>query len=434
MGIMSNQPRSLTFIEKIFSVRNEGTRKVISFFGLKIRFRTPRLVYRELNARLDRQQDDFNTKFSMLQDQSRQFSHEFNSLLEKQKQEFNSKLINLLEQQSRSFISELSTRLAKVPHDDVNRKLAANVEKQAKIFDSKVRELNAKCQALLYKIHRYCPDEKRAIALKDWFYEHTGEALDLDNPQTYNEKIQWMKLNDTTPLKTLLADKYAVRGWVKEKIGEQYLIPLLGAWDKFDDIDFNALPKKFALKCNHGSGYNVIVTDKSKLDLGLLRRRINTWMSEDYAFKSGFELQYSAIPRKIVAEKYIENNDRDLFDYKFWCFDGKVKYIQFLSERYTNANGAQMAFYDRGWNKLNFIVAHTLDDKTIKKPDNLESMIELAEKLSSGFNYVRVDFYDVNNKIYFGEMTFTPDSGQGKWEPEEMNLTIGRMIKLPIKD
>lgn len=111
MGIMSNQPRSLTFIEKIFSVRNEGTRKVISFFGLKIRFRTPRLVYRELNARLDRQQDDFNTKFSMLQDQSRQFSHEFNSLLEKQKQEFNSKLINLLEQQSRSFISELSTRL-----------------------------------------------------------------------------------------------------------------------------------------------------------------------------------------------------------------------------------------------------------------------------------------------------------------------------------
>lgn len=388
MGIMSNQPRSLTFIEKIFSVRNEGTRKVISFFGLKIRFRTPRLVYRELNARLDRQQDDFNTKFSMLQDQSRQFSHEFNSLL----------------------------------------------EKQAKIFDSKVRELNAKCQALLYKIHKYCPDEKRAIALKDWFYEHTGEALDLDNPQTYNEKIQWMKLNDTTPLKTLLADKYAVRGWVKEKIGEQYLIPLLGAWDKFDDIDFNALPKKFALKCNHGSGYNVIVTDKSKLDLGLLRRRINTWMSEDYAFKSGFELQYSAIPRKIVAEKYIENNDRDLFDYKFWCFDGKVKYIQFLSERYTNANGAQMAFYDRGWNKLNFIVAHPLDDKTIKKPDNLESMIELAEKLSSGFNYVRVDFYDVNNKIYFGEMTFTPDSGQGKWEPEEMNLTIGRMIKLPIKD
>ena len=243
-----------------------------------------------------------------------------------------------------------------------------------------------------------------------------------------------MKLNDTTPLKTLLVDKYAVRGWVKEKIGEQYLIPLLGAWDKFDDIDFNALPKKFALKCNHGSGYNVIVTDKSKLDLGLLRRRINTWMSEDYAFKSGFELQYSAIPRKIVAEKYIENNDRDLFDYKFWCFDGKVKYIQFLSERYTNANGAQMAFYDRGWNKLNFIVAHPLDDKTIKKPDNLESMIELAEKLSSGFNYVRVDFYDVNNKIYFGEMTFTPDSGQGKWEPEEMNLTIGRMIKLPIKD
>lgn len=430
---MSNETRGLTIFEKIFSVRNEGTRKVICFLGLKIRFRTPRLVYRELHARLEKQSDDLDKLNSLLKQQSQMFGNALNSKLKEQEQYFNNRFIDLLEQQSQSFNNSFGNRLEK-QFKDLNGEVTARLEKQAKIFDSKVRELNAKCQALLYKIHRYCPDEKRAIALKDWFYEHTGEALDLDNPQTYNEKIQWMKLNDTTPLKTLLADKYAVRGWVKEKIGEQYLIPLLGAWDKFDDIDFNALPKKFALKCNHGSGYNVIVTDKSKLDLGLLRRRINTWMSEDYAFKSGFELQYSAIPRKIVAEKYIENNDRDLFDYKFWCFDGKVKYIQFLSERYTNANGAQMAFYDRGWNKLNFIVAHTLDDKTIKKPDNLESMIELAEKLSSGFNYVRVDFYDVNNKIYFGEMTFTPDSGQGKWEPEEMNLTIGRMIKLPIKD
>lgn len=430
---MSNETRGLTIFEKIFSVRNEGTRKVICFLGLKIRFRTPRLVYRELHARLEKQSDDLDKLNSLLKQQSQMFGNALNSKLKEQEQYFNNRFIDLLEQQSQSFNNSFGNRLEK-QFKDLNGEVTARLEKQAKIFDSKVRELNAKCQALLYKIHKYCPDEKRAIALKDWFYEHTGEALDLDNPQTYNEKIQWMKLNDTTPLKTLLADKYAVRGWVKEKIGEQYLIPLLGAWDKFDDIDFNALPKKFALKCNHGSGYNVIVTDKSKLDLGLLRRRINTWMSEDYAFKSGFELQYSAIPRKIVAEKYIENNDRDLFDYKFWCFDGKVKYIQFLSERYTNANGAQMAFYDRGWNKLNFIVAHTLDDKTIKKPDNLESMIELAEKLSSGFNYVRVDFYDVNNKIYFGEMTFTPDSGQGKWEPEEMNLTIGRMIKLPIKD
>lgn len=433
MGIMSNQPRSLTFIEKIFSVRNEGTRKVISFFGLKIRFRTPRLVYRELNARLDRQQDDFNAKFSMLQDQSRQFSHEFNSLLEKQKQEFNSKLINLLEQQSRSFISELSTRLAKVPHDDVNRKLAANVEKQAKIFDSKVRELNAKCQALLYKIHRYCPDDKRPLAMKDWFYEHTGEQLDLDNPQTYNQKIQWLKLYDSTPVKARLSDKYQVREWIKEKIGEEYLIPLLGVWDNFDDIDFNKLPDKFALKCNHGSGYNIIVKDKSKLDLAAVRRKVNEWMNEDYSFKSGFELQYTLIPRKIVIEQYIENKNDDLYDYKFWCFDGEVKYIEFISGRYTNQK--KLAFYDINWQKQNFLSDRAvLDDEVIEKPDNFDLMVKLAETLSKGFNHVRVDFYDVNNKIYFGEMTFTTSSGVCPWQPKEEDLEFGKMIKLPSKN
>ena len=387
MGIMSNQPRSLTFIEKIFSVRNEGTRKVISFFGLKIRFRTPRLVYRELNARLDRQQDDFNTKFSMLQDQSRQFSHEFNSLL----------------------------------------------EKQAKIFDSKVRELNAKCQALLYKIHRYCPDDKRPLAMKDWFYEHTGEQLDLDNPQTYNQKIQWLKLYDSTPVKARLSDKYQVREWIKEKIGEEYLIPLLGVWDNFDDIDFNKLPDKFALKCNHGSGYNIIVKDKSKLDLAAVRRKVNEWMNEDYSFKSGFELQYTLIPRKIVIEQYIENKNDDLYDYKFWCFDGEVKYIEFISGRYTNQK--KLAFYDINWQKQNFLSDRAvLDDEVIEKPDNFDLMVKLAETLSKGFNHVRVDFYDVNNKIYFGEMTFTTSSGVCPWQPKEEDLEFGKMIKLPSKN
>ena len=118
------------------------------------------------------------------------------------------------------------------------------------------------------RIHEYCPDEKRAVALKEWYFDATGETLNLDNPQTCNEKIQWLKLYDSTPLKSRLADKFAVRSWIKEKIGEQYLVPLLGVWDRFDDIDFDSLPQKFVLKCNHGSGYNIIVTDKSKFDLG----------------------------------------------------------------------------------------------------------------------------------------------------------------------
>lgn len=379
----------LSLAEKLFSVRNEGTRKVICILGLKIRFRTPRLVYRELNARLEAQAQDFNSKLIALQ---QDHAHS-------------------LEIQAPSFTNELSTRL----------------EQQLQLFND-VRG------RLIYKIHEYCPDEKRVAALSDWFFEVTGETLNLENPQSFNEKIQWLKLHESTPLKARLTDKYAVREWVKEKIGEQYLIPLLGVWDRFDDIDFDKLPEKFALKCNHGSGYNIIVTDKSKFDRGGAKRLITSWLNEDFAFRNGFELHYSLIPRKIIAEEYIENRDRDLFDYKFWCFDGKVRYIQFLSERYTNAHGAQMAFYDRNWKKLDFVVAHPLDEKTISKPDNLDSMIELAEKLSQGFSYVRVDFYDVNNRIFFGEMTFTPDSGSGRWDPAEMNMTIGSMLNLPVND
>ena len=295
-------------------------------------------------------------------------------------------------------------------------------------LNMKIEELKRNC---IYKIHKYCSEEKRAEALKDWYFEHTGEKLNLENPKTFNEKIQWLKLYDSTPEKTRLADKYLVRDWVKEKIGEEYLIPLLGVWDKFDDINFDELPKQFVLKCNHGSGYNIIVKDKSKLDIEDARKKINKWLNEDFAFK-GFEMHYSSIQRKIIAEKYIENDNNDLYDYKFWCFDGKMKYIQFLSER--NTDGLKMAFYDKDWNKQNFVYSHPMDTKIITKPDNLDTMIQLAEKLASGMNHVRVDFYRLNNGIiYFGEMTFTSCSGVCKFNPEIANLQLGNLIKLSKK-
>ena len=429
---MSNQPRSLTIIEKIFSVRNEGSRKVICIFGLKIRFSTPRLVYRELHARLERQGEDLEKLNSLLKEQSQSFSNELNRRLKEQEQYFNNRFIDLLEQQSRSFNNGFGSRLEE-RFKSLNGELTARLDKQAKVFDGKFNGLNGRCKTLLYKIHRYCPDDKRPLAMKDWFYEHTGEQLDLDNPQTYNQKIQWLKLYDSTPVKARLSDKYQVREWIKEKIGEEYLIPLLGVWDNFDDIDFNKLPDKFALKCNHGSGYNIIVKDKSKLDLAAVRRKVNEWMNEDYSFKSGFELQYTLIPRKIVIEQYIENKNDDLYDYKFWCFDGEVKYIEFISGRYTNQK--KLAFYDINWQKQNFLSDRAvLDDEVIEKPDNFDLMVKLAETLSKGFNHVRVDFYDVNNKIYFGEMTFTTSSGVCPWQPKEEDLEFGKMIKLPSKN
>lgn len=285
---------------------------------------------------------------------------------------------------------------------------------------------------LLYKIHKYCPNEKRPIALADWYYETTGKVLNLDNPQTFNEKIQWMKLYDSTPIKTQLADKYLVRSWITEKIGDEYLIPLLGVWDRFEDIDFDSLPNQFVLKCNHGCGYNIIVKDKSKLNIDETRQKINNWLNEDFAFRCGFEMHYSAIPRKIIAEKYIENNNNDLYDYKFWCFNGKVEYIQFLSER--NTNGLKMAFYNKNWEKQDFVYTYPLDSKEIKKPENLDEMIKLSEILAQEFPHVRVDFYRLENgQIYFGEMTFTSCSGISKWVPEITDLKFGEKIVLQTK-
>lgn len=269
-------------------------------------------------------------------------------------------------------------------------------------------------------------------ALLDWWYKLTGKHLNLYNPKTFNEKIQWLKLYDSTPIKTRLADKYLVRDWVAEKIGSEYLIPLLGVYDKFEEIDFDKLPDRFVIKCNHGCAYNIIVKDKSKLDLNDVKAKLDKWMAEDFALKFGLELHYRDIPHKIIIEEFIENKKSggDLYDYKFWCFDGHVEYIQFLSER--NTDGLKMAFYDKNWNKQDFVYSYPLDTKTIEKPDNLDDMIKMAEKLSDGFGHVRVDFYRMDDgKIYFGEMTFTSASGSCKWNDEKINRYFGDLIKLP---
>ncbi len=268
---------------------------------------------------------------------------------------------------------------------------------------------------------------KRELAL--WFKERTGKTLNLDNPQTFNEKIQWLKLYDSTPLKTRLADKYLVRDWVKEKIGEQYLIPLLGVYDSFDEIDFDKLPDRFVMKCNHGSGYNIIVPDKSKLDLADAKQKVDTWMKENFAFKTGFELHYRDMQPKIVIEEYIQEIGDALYDYRFFCSNGKV--IQIWLDLYSGTPYHQRKIYDKNWNELDVIVKWPRLEKEIEKPKNLEKMLQLSETLSKSFALVRVDFYDVNNHIYFGEMTFTSMSGIGEFSPEMEDLKLGKLIKLP---
>ena len=256
----------------------------------------------------------------------------------------------------------------------------------------------------LIKSYRQNVPYKKEI--EDWYRNVSkNRYFNIDYPQTFNEKIQWLKLYDSTPIKTRLADKYLEREWVKEKIGEKYLIELLGAYDTFDEIDFKKLPKQFVIKCNHGCGYNIIVKDKSKLDIKEARKKINAWMKENYAFRFGCELQYRDIKPKIIVEKYLENKNHDfLTDYKFYCFNGNPKYLQIISSRTEKEH--KTSFYDQNWTKQSFY-DNLFENKVLEKPQNYQQMINLAQKLSQDFSYVRVDFYVLDDgTIKFGEMTF----------------------------
>ena len=269
----------------------------------------------------------------------------------------------------------------------------------------------------LYQVAKKTDPKDYPKLLKKRFELETGKKLDLDHPQTYNEKIQWMKLYDSTPLKTQLADKYRVREWIREKIGDQYLIPLLGVWYKFDDIDFDSLPDQFALKCNHGCGYNYIVKDKKAMNMEYARKKFEYWLKRNYTFVScRLELHYKDIKPCIIAEKYIEQMDGNLYDYKIHVFNGEPKIIQVIGDRDLNHHKAREAFFDPDWNQVK-LANHTYESYDIlpKKPEKLQQMLQIAEKLGSEFTYVRVDLYDLSGDIKFGEMTFAPKSGFGKW-------------------
>ena len=278
-----------------------------------------------------------------------------------------------------------------------------------------------------YKYFSKLKEKNYKKGLKIWYKKMTKKNLNLENPKTYTEKIQWIKLYDIDNLKTKLADKYLVRDWVKKKIGEKYLIPLLGVWDKFNDINFNNFPNKFVLKCNHGSNMNIIVLDKNKFNIYEAKKKINYWMKINYAFIYGLELQYKNIKRKIIAEEYIENNKNNINDYKIWCFEGKVDTIMVISERKRNKT---YVFYDKNWNLLPFYYSNYIEKK-IDKPKYLNELINISETLSKGFKHVRTDFYILNNDtIKFGEMTFTPNSGIVNFLKEEYNEYFGNKIHI----
>lgn len=285
-------------------------------------------------------------------------------------------------------------------------------------------------EPLSYTFYANCRDLNVKTELQDLYRLRTGEDIDIDHPRTFNQKMQWMKLYDNPPIKTELSDKYAVRKYVAKQIGEQYLVPLLGVWDSFDQIDFSKLPGKFVLKCTHGSGMNLLIKDKSQFDIKMAKIRFEEWMQMNYAY-AGFEMNYANIKPKIIAERMLEmkNGAEDIPDYKLMCFHGKVRCSFVCSERFS-PDGLKVTFYDTDWKVMPFERHYPRSRYPSSKPENYDKMVELAEKLADGQRFVRVDFYEVNGKIYFGELTFYPGSGVEEFTPVEWDKKLGDWICL----
>ena len=267
--------------------------------------------------------------------------------------------------------------------------------------------------------------------IKKKFKESLGYELNLENPKTFNEKLQWLKLYYNDPLMTKCADKYLVREYVSEKGYSKILNELYGAYDKFSDIDISKLPNKFVIKCTHGCAYNVICRDKKKFNYEETQKKVNSWMNEKYGYVST-ELHYLNIKPRIIVEKYISDMD-SLFptDYKFYCFDGYVDSVLVCVDRQIGQ--PKFYFFDENWKlkRYNKRGKEAPEDFALPKPQNLDKMFEIAHVLSKGIPFVRVDLYNVRGKIYFGELTFFPASGFDSNRLPEADMYFGRLIKLP---
>lgn len=258
-----------------------------------------------------------------------------------------------------------------------------------------------------------------------------GKKLNLDTPITYNEKLQWLKLYNRMPEYTAMVDKYEVKPIVAKIIGEDYIIPTLGVWNHFDEIDFDKLPNQFVLKCTHDSGGLVVCKDKSKLDRKAAKRKIEQCLKNNF-FWGMREWPYKNVKPRVIAEQYMEDKQtKELRDYKFFCFDGEVKALFIATERMKEGEETKFDFFDENYNHLPFTNGHPNAEVLPQKPVCFDEMKVLAAKLSKGIPHVRVDFYEVNGKVYFGEMTFFHWSGFKPFVPEEWDNTFGSWIKLP---
>lgn len=261
------------------------------------------------------------------------------------------------------------------------------------------------------------------------FEYRMGYSFNMDSPKTFNEKIQWLKLFDRNPDYVQMVDKYEVKRYVADKIGPEYIIPTLGLYDTFDEIEFEKFPRKFVLKCTHDSGGIFLCKDKSCFDRDRAKFFLENRLKRNYYWACR-EWPYKDVKPRIIAEEYMcDDLNDELIDYKFMCFNGEPKMIFTCSERFEGG-GLKVTFFDLAWNKMDFERHYPSSYKKIEKPQNLELMIKLAKRLSNGILFVRVDFYEIRGQVYFGEMTFFPGSGMEEFSPIEWDYTLGEWIRL----
>ena len=256
------------------------------------------------------------------------------------------------------------------------------------------------------------------------------KSLNLENPKTFNEKLQWLKLHDRKKVYTTMVDKYEVKNYVSSIIGEKYIIPTFGVWSNYEEIDFSTLPNQFVLKPTHTSGNVFVCRDKKQLNYEELKKEVNSWLKRDYYYLHR-EWPYKDVPKRIIAEKLLVSNyQNDLIDYKFFCFNGVAKILLICSNRMSDLHET---WFDDKFNLLDVVEGNHKIDEKIEKPKNFETMKRLSEILSKDHSFLRVDFYEVDGNVYFGELTFYPCAGYEKFVPEEFNEKLGDYIILPNK-
>lgn len=284
------------------------------------------------------------------------------------------------------------------------------------------------CELVLNQLARYFSDENY---VKWKYYLNFHKRLHLDNPQTYNEKLQWLKLYDQHDEYTQMVDKYEAKKNVASIIGEEYIIPTYGLYDSFEEIDFASLPQQFVLKCTHNSGGVFVCKDKAVFDIDGARKQVNKWLKKNPYWKNR-EYPYKNVKPRIIIEQYMEDESGyELKDYKFFCFNGIAKYIFVASDRGKDNEETKFDFYDIEWNLLPFTNGHPNSNKMMKKPENYDKMVEISERLSQGIPHVRVDLYNINGHIYFGELTFFHWSGLVPFVPEKWDYIFGDSLVLP---